>query len=313
MLKPRTKQLTGYAGVLASAVIFGFTPVLAALSYQGGSNGVNMAFLRAALPLPVLYALTRRHPKPDAAQRRLGAVLGLLLFGCALLLYSSYAYIPVGLATTLHFLYPLYVVLYEWLVQRRSPGALRLAGLVLGLSGSMLFLQPGEGALHPAGLLLALLSGVCYAGYIVVLSRESQRPMPLYRLMFEVSCSGAVLCLVAGLLLGRLTLRLTPQAWVCAVLVAAFGWAFWRNRQDLAAVQAQEASLQASFARLQKSQLELTTELAQVGSSSYIESRARTDYAFLKPGEIRFEVVNPDALEGYTEAEMKILMQELVY
>ena len=111
-------------------------------------------------------------------------------------------------------------MLYEWLVQRRSPGALRLAGLVLGLSGSMLFLQPGEGALHPAGLLLALLSGVCYAGYIVVLSRESQRPMPLYRLMFEVSCSGAVLCLVAGLLLGRLTLRLTPQAWVCAVLVA---------------------------------------------------------------------------------------------
>lgn len=220
MLKPRTKQLTGYAGVLASAVIFGFTPVLAALSYQGGSNGVNMAFLRAALPLPVLYALARRHPKPDAAQRRLGAVLGLLLFGCALLLYSSYAYIPVGLATTLHFLYPLYVVLYEWLVQRRSPGALRLAGLVLGLSGSMLFLQPGEGALHPAGLLLALLSGVCYAGYIVVLSRESQRPMPLYRLMFEVSRSGAVLCLVAGLLLGRLTLRLTPQAWVCAVLVA---------------------------------------------------------------------------------------------
>lgn len=220
MFKPRTKQLTGYAGVLASAVIFGFTPVLAALSYQGGSNGVNMAFLRAALPLPVLYALARRHPKPDAAQRRLGAVLGLLLFGCALLLYSSYAYIPVGLATTLHFLYPLYVVLYEWLVQRRSPGALRLAGLVLGLSGSMLFLQPGEGALHPAGLLTALLSGVCYAGYIVVLSRESQRPMPLYRLMFEVSRSGAVLCLVAGLLLGRLTLRLTPQSWVCAVLVA---------------------------------------------------------------------------------------------
>ena len=220
MLKPRTKQLTGYAGVLASAVIFGFTPVLAALSYQGGSNGVNMAFLRAALPLPVLYALTRRHPKPDAAQRRLGAVLGLLLFGCALLLYSSYAYIPVGLATTLHFLYPLYVVLYEWLVQRRSPGALRLAGLVLGLSGSMLFLQPGEGALHPAGLLLALLSGVLYAGYIVVLSRESQRPMPLYRLMFEVSRSGAAQCLVAGLLLGRLTLRQTPQAWVCAVLVA---------------------------------------------------------------------------------------------
>ena len=111
----------------------------------------------------------------------------------------------------------------------------------------------------------------------------------------------------------RIVIRWRAMAVVCAVLVAAFGWAFWRNRQDLAAVQAQEASLQASFARLQKSQLELTTELAQVGSSSYIESRARTDYAFLKPGEIRFEVVNPDALEGYTEDELKILMQEMVY
>ena len=111
----------------------------------------------------------------------------------------------------------------------------------------------------------------------------------------------------------RIVIRWRAMAVVCAVLVAAFGWAFWRNAQDLADVQARESSLQATFARLQKSQLELTTELAQVGSSSYIESRARTDYAFLKPGEIRFEVVNPGALEGYTEEELRILMQELVY
>ena len=96
-----------------------------------------------------------------------------------------------------------------------------------------------------------------------------------------------------------------------ARLFAKRGWSVICTSRSEA--QAQEAALQATFARLQKSQLELTTELAQVGSSSYIESRARTDYAFLKPGEIRFEVVNPDALEGYTENELKILMQELVY
>ncbi len=68
----------------------------------------------------------------------------------------------------------------------------------------------------------------------------------------------------------RIVIRWRAMAVVCAVLVAAFGWAFWRNQQDLAAAQAQEASLQAAFARLQKSQLELTPALAQVGSSSYI-------------------------------------------
>jgi DNA-binding response OmpR family regulator len=65
--------------------------------------------------------------------------------------------------------------------------------------------------------------------------------------------------------------------------------------------------------RLQNNQVALTTELSQVGSTSYIESRARTDYSFLKPGELRFEIVNPECLEGYTEAELRILMQEMVY
>ena len=53
----------------------------------------------------------------------------------------------------------------------------------------------------------------------------------------------------------RIVIRWRAMAVVCAVLVAAFGWAFWRNQQDLAAAQAQEASLQATFDRRQKSQL----------------------------------------------------------
>ena len=48
-----------------------------------------------------------------------------------------------------------------------------------------------------------------------------------------------------------------------------------------------------------------------MGTSSYIESRAREDYAFLKPGELRFEVINPEVLEGYTREELQILMDEM--
>lgn len=220
MEKEKMRTLGGYVGVLTAAVIFGFTPVLAAISYQGGNNGVNMAFLRALLPLPVLYMLARRHPVPSSMQRRRGIWLGILMFGCTLLLYSSYAYISVGLATTLHFLYPLYVVLYEWLAQRKKPGLMRLTGLALGLLGSMLFFNMDGTELHPLGLAMALLSGVCYAAYIVVLGYESRDPMPLYRLMFEASRSGAVFCLIVGLLTGSLTICLTMQAWGCAVLVA---------------------------------------------------------------------------------------------
>ncbi len=111
----------------------------------------------------------------------------------------------------------------------------------------------------------------------------------------------------------RIVVRWQALALVCVVILALFGWAFWRNQQDLQEASNQQSALQRTLTRLQNDQVALTTELSQVGSTSYIESRARTDYSFLKPGELRFEIVNPECLEGYTEAELRILMQEMVY
>lgn len=111
----------------------------------------------------------------------------------------------------------------------------------------------------------------------------------------------------------RVIIRWQALVLVCAVIVGAFVWAFSVNRQDLRETESREAMLQRSLTRLQAEQISLTAELRQIGSSSYIENRARTDYAFLKPGELRFEIVNPEALEGYTAEEMQILMEEMVY
>lgn len=113
--------------------------------------------------------------------------------------------------------------------------------------------------------------------------------------------------------MNRAVIRWRVMALVCVVILALFGWAFWRNSQDLQAENSRQSSLQRSLTRLQNDKITLTDELAQVGTSSYVEHRAREDYAFLKPGELRFEIVNPDCLEGYTEDELRILMQELVY
>jgi len=209
--------------VFLSAVVFGFTPILANLSYAGGNNGVNMAFLRAVIPLPLLIALghfTSRGFRATAGQRRTGALLGCLQFGCTLMLYSSYSFIPVGIATTLHFLYPLFVVLYHVVRFRERPGRLKLAGLVLGTAGAVLLVEMGEGGLSPVGMTLALLSGVVFAAYIIVLQKEAAQPLPLYRLMTVNSLAGAVLCAVVGFGMGSLTLSLTPEAWACAIATA---------------------------------------------------------------------------------------------
>lgn len=213
----------GIAEVFLSAVVFGFTPVLANLSYAGGNNGVNMALLRAVLPLPLLLLLSHlTSPGYRATGRQLqrGAVLGLLNFGCTLMLYSSYRYIPVGIATTLHFLYPLFVVLYRVLRFRYRPGAMKWTGLVISLAGALLLVETGDGGLSPFGTALALGSGVVFAAYIILLDREAGNPLPLYRLMTVTSVAGAVLCLLVGGIGGKLTLALTPQAWLFAIAAA---------------------------------------------------------------------------------------------
>ena len=215
----KKSSLSGILCVFGSAVIFGFTPVLAAISYQGGNNGINMAFLRAFVPIPLLVLIGWRMPRLTGRQWKQGLLAGCALFGCTLMLYSSYEYISPGLATTLHFLYPLYVIVYEAIRSRKSPGKVRIAALLTGLLGSSLFLESREGGSF-IGFVLALGSGVAYAVYINVLGKESRNPMPLYRLMLLVSIGGSVLCGAAGLAMGKLTVSLTGTAWICAVSVA---------------------------------------------------------------------------------------------
>ena len=233
MKKSRT---LGMFYVFLSAVVFGFTPVLANLSYAGGNNGVNMAFLRALIPLPVMVLLGRMTSpgfRPSPRQWGIGLLAGCLNFGCSLMLYTSYSYISVGIATTLHFLYPLFVMLYHVIRFREKPCPMKLAGLVMGLIGAMSLVEIGEDGLSSVGAGLALASGVVFAAYIILLEREAHDPLPVYRLMTATSAAGVLLCGAVGLGIGRLTFSLTPQAWLyttgAALLVSIGGSAVFQK------------------------------------------------------------------------------------
>ena len=56
--------MKGICCTLLSAVIFGFTPILVRIAYEGGANSITITFLRAWLALPLLYALMHRRHIP---------------------------------------------------------------------------------------------------------------------------------------------------------------------------------------------------------------------------------------------------------
>ena len=77
----------------------------------------------------------------------------------------------------------------------------------------------------------------------------------------------------------------------------------WR-RSARRRLRAQEETLTSQLSSLKREQENLTQETMQVGTESYIESRARSDYQYVKPGELRFEIINPSALYDSTDAEL---------
>jgi cell division protein FtsB len=83
------------------------------------------------------------------------------------------------------------------------------------------------------------------------------------------------------------------------------------NSAHRRALNEQEASLQQRLSRKEEIQLSLAQQVEDIGSKSYIERHARSDYAYLKPGEMRFEVVNAEVLDNYTQEEWQVILNEL--
>lgn len=163
----------GYLFVIASAVIFGCMPLGAKFIYANGVNPISLAFYRNFLSLPVMFLLVKRSGESLKVSRRdLIKLIILSILGCICtptLLYASYNYISSGTSTTLHFVYPAVVILAETLFCKVRLQPRQLLCVVLCLLGIGMFYVPGS-ELDPFGSALAILSGITYATYIVLLS-----------------------------------------------------------------------------------------------------------------------------------------------
>ena len=94
------------------------------------------------------------------------------------------------------------------------------------------------------------------------------------------------------------------------VILIAFFWVMRGMRQEMDQTRDAYAQVSKELVLAKSDYDALYAKLQQVGSSSYIENVARQYYSFLKPGELRFEISNPEDLNGYTEDEIRILQQE---
>lgn len=212
----QSRILTGYLFVIFSAVIFGLMPLMARHIYADGVDPLTLVLLRNAVSMPALLLLALLTGGTLRISLRTLPKIGFIaVMGCALtplLLFSSYRYLPSGTATVFHFIYPAAVVIGELLILRRGLPAVRIVSVAMCIVGVALFCDPG-GAFHLRGSLLALLSGVTYAVYILALSNFKEKGRSVFAFAFYVTviCTAVLLavCLAGDLL---------------ALPRSAFGW-----------------------------------------------------------------------------------------
>lgn len=162
---------------------------------SGDFSPLFVAFLRyaasAALILPIAVGLkgpANVLPKNGWGMHVLRTVL---LVSAMTLFFVAITTVPLADALGAYFIAPIIAAVLAVLILKERLTAGRIAGAVLGFAGALLIVRPG-GSMEP-GLLLALLTGLLFGGYIIATRAAALRAGPLETLVFQ--------CLFGALLL----------------------------------------------------------------------------------------------------------------
>ena len=186
------KRIYGYVAGVVAGVSYGTNPLFAKPLLESGVPVLVMLFFRYFLSALLLAGWMVLRKAPFRVRRRELPVLILLglLFACSsLLLFYSYEFIPSGLATTLVYLYPVFVALIM-VALRLYPSWQTWVSILATFGGIVLLSKPSEGVeIRFVGLLLAMLGALSYAFYLVIVNRSkrirnvSEHTLTLYSLI----------------------------------------------------------------------------------------------------------------------------------
>ena len=217
------QKVKGITAVMISAIAFGFVPVLAMGVYGNGGTAYNVAFLRFALATPILLViLLIKKVSLSITKRQLFQLARIVLFGygiTAILLFFSYNYIPIGMATTIHFSYPIFVILGCFLFYRERLSLIKGLAVILCSCGILLFYDGSSGS-SLMGIGIAFLSGITYAYYIITLEKSGLNEMHPLKLTFYLCLIAAIFAFLFILVTGNVSFHMNFQGWLCMLALS---------------------------------------------------------------------------------------------
>jgi drug/metabolite transporter (DMT)-like permease len=204
--------------IILSSVLFGMMPLLARIAYSHNSNAYMVAFLRFAFGS--LFLLLWGRKKLFVIKRNELYTFMKLSVPYALtpiFLYLSYNYIDGGTATTLHFTYPIIVMLMMFLIKKTITIRQLICASLAGGGLVLLYSPSSHSSLLGNGI--AIFSGFIYAIYIVMLGRSQLKHLSSLVTAFWVSLFSAIEIGGIAFMQGQFTLSFNLEGWLVQILM----------------------------------------------------------------------------------------------
>ena len=180
----------GFVCGIATSVTFGLIPLFTLPLMRKGMASDSILFYRFLVASAALGLMMLAKREAFAVSRRdLPMVVLLAVFYTASSLFLLYGYemMGAGVATTIHFTYPVFVTLIMLSVFREKTSWVTWLAVVLAIGGVARLSLQGTGLkLSAVGLVIVLLSAVGYASYIVAVNKSRVRGMHSRKLAFYV-------------------------------------------------------------------------------------------------------------------------------
>lgn len=217
-------NIKGFAYGIATSVTFGLIPLFTLPLMAKGMLFDSILFYRFLFATAALLILTLVKKESLRISRRdipFLLLLGLLYTLSAMFLFWGYSFMSAGIATTLHFTYPVFVTLVMLIFFHEKTSWVTVVAILLAISGvARLSIQSGDEQIDAFGLVIVLLSAVAYALYITTVNKARIRTLTGRTLTFYVFIVSTLLfALKAGLHTG---IQPIPDAasWLNLLLLA---------------------------------------------------------------------------------------------
>lgn len=170
-------MLKGAANGLASAISFGLIPLFTLPVLSGGMSMDSLICYRfslAALFVAILMLIKKESFRITKSDVPLLILVAIFYDISSLFLLWAYDFLGSGLATILHFTYPILTTLIMMAFFKEKASWPKIVAILMAVAGvAVLSIQKG-GNVSLAGVAIAVLSGLGYASYMVSINVSSR-------------------------------------------------------------------------------------------------------------------------------------------